>query len=147
MIDLSAATEPLFAHEQQRTQGVGRFRRIIDYLEATDHPPARNGGGYNRLALIRLTFDYARSQESQDRFLAAFFQSLAVGMLDDGLDLGDDSVVADFRLPVLGFAEFLMANIFLPGMRFIIPASISFLYTFLIPSPHPPLPIPLPMLP
>ncbi|KAK3935965.1 hypothetical protein QBC46DRAFT_396221 [Diplogelasinospora grovesii] len=114
LIDFSAA-EPLFANEQQRTQAVGRFRRIVDYFEAAEQPASRYGDGYNRPALVRLTFEYARSQKSQDRFLGAFFRSLALGMLDDdSVNLSDDSVVADFRSPLFGFAEFLMANFFLP---------------------------------
>lgn len=47
----------------------------------------------------------------------AFFQSLAIGILnDDKIDLADDDAVAGLREAVLGFAEFLMTNFFLPGM-------------------------------
>ncbi|KAH8754637.1 hypothetical protein F5883DRAFT_573340 [Diaporthe sp. PMI_573] len=114
LIDFSAAA-PFFADEQQRTQAVGRFRRIVDYFEAAEQPAPRYGDGYNRPALVRLTFEYARSQTSQDRFLGAFFRSLALGMFDnDNVDLSDESVVADFRSPLFGFAEFLMTNFFLP---------------------------------
>jgi len=115
LIDISVA-EPLFANEQERTQAVGRFRRIVDYFEAAEQPAPRYGDGYNRPALVRLTFEYARSQESKDRFLGAFFRSLAIGMLDDDFNLNDDSVVADFHEAVFGFAEFLMTNFFLPSM-------------------------------
>ncbi|KAK0736708.1 hypothetical protein B0T21DRAFT_411856 [Apiosordaria backusii] len=114
LIDFSAA-EPLFANEQERAQAVGRFRRIVGHFEAVEQPASRYGEGFNRPALVRLTFEYARSQESKDRFLGAFFRSLAIGMLDDdNVNLSDDSAVADFREAVFGFAEFLMANFFLP---------------------------------
>ncbi|KAH8763782.1 hypothetical protein F5883DRAFT_422871, partial [Diaporthe sp. PMI_573] len=114
LIDFSAAAT-FFANEQQRTQAVGRFRRIVDYFEAAEQPAPRYGDGYNRPALVRLTFEYAHSQTSQDRFLGAFFRPLALGMLDDdSVDLSDDSVVADSRSPLFGFAEFLMTNFFLP---------------------------------
>ncbi|KAK3366603.1 hypothetical protein B0T24DRAFT_366219 [Lasiosphaeria ovina] len=66
VFDFSAA-QPLFANAQERTQAVGRFRRIVNYFEAAEQPAPRYSGrgGYNRPALIRLTFEYARSQESQ----------------------------------------------------------------------------------
>lgn len=116
LTNLSAA-EPPFANDEDRAQAVGRFRRIVGHLESLEKPSTRYGDGYNRPALVRLTFDYARSQDSKDRFLVAFFQSLAIGILnDDKIDLADDSAVADLRAAVFGFAEFLMADFFLPGM-------------------------------
>jgi hypothetical protein len=114
LIDLSTASQPLFATTQERAQAVGRFRRIVEHFEAVEPPAPRRDAKFNRPALIRLTFEYARSPESQDRILGAFFQSLALGMLDDSIDLRDDSEVADFREPLFGFAEFLMTNFFLP---------------------------------
>lgn len=105
-----------FANAQERAQVVGRFRRIVEYFEAAEPPASRRDAKFNRPALIRLTFEYARSPESQDRFLGAFFRSLALGMLDDSVDLRDDSVVADFRELLFGFADFLMTNFFLPHM-------------------------------
>jgi len=117
LIDFTT-TEPSFANEQERAQAVGRFRRIVGYFEAVEQPALRDGGGYNRPALVRYTFEYARSQESKDSFLRVFFRSLAIGMLDDddNVNLSDDCVVADFREAVFGFAEFLMTNFFLPRM-------------------------------
>ncbi|GAB1319485.1 hypothetical protein MFIFM68171_09695 [Madurella fahalii] len=112
VIDFSAAAQPLFANEQQRNRAVSRFRRIVNYFEDAQQPASRYGDGYNRPALVRLTFEYARSQESQDRFLGAFFRSLGLGMLDDSVD--HDSELAGFRELLFGFADFLMANFFLP---------------------------------
>src|ERR1051325_11396394 len=90
LIDFSA-TEPVFANEQERAQAIGRFRRILDHFEAAEPPAPRHSHGYDRPVLVRLTFEYARSPESQDKFLVAFFQSVALGMLDnnDGINLGD----------------------------------------------------------
>ena len=124
LIDFSAA-EPLFSNEQERAQAVGRFRRIVGHFEAVEQPSSKYGEGYNRPALVRLTFEYARSQESKDRFLGAFFRSLAIGMLDDdNVNLSDNSAVADFREAVFGFAEFLVANFFLPRMSISQPTSL-----------------------
>lgn len=115
-VDFSAPA-PFFADGQQRTQAVSRFRRTVNYFEAAEQPAPEFGDGYNRPALVRLTFEYLRSQMSQDRFLGAFFQSLALGVLDnDGVDLSDDSIMAGLRSPLFGFAEFLMTNFFLPRM-------------------------------
>lgn len=124
MIDFTA--EPFFANGEERAQAVGRLRRIVGYFEPLEKPFARYGDGYNRPALVRLTFDYARSQDSKDRFLVAFFQSLAIGMLnDDKIDLTDDDTVAGLREAVFGFAEFLMTNFFLPRMPISQPAERS----------------------
>ncbi|KAK0631093.1 hypothetical protein B0T17DRAFT_488932, partial [Bombardia bombarda] len=119
VMDFAATPQPLFANELQRNQVVGRFHRIVNYFETTEQPAPSSRSStnpYNRPALIRLTFEYARSTESQDRFLGAFFQSLALGILDDNenIDLSDDGEVEDFRSPLFGFADYLIANFFLP---------------------------------
>ncbi|KAK0655444.1 hypothetical protein B0T16DRAFT_396971 [Cercophora newfieldiana] len=114
IIDFSEA-HPIFENSQQRAQAVNRFRRIVTHFENNEQPASsRYGEGYNRPALVRLTFEYARSPESQDKFLKAFFQSLALGMLDDsdGIDLDDN--LASFRELVFSFADHLIYHFFLP---------------------------------
>jgi hypothetical protein len=125
LIDFSAAAEP-FANDEERAQAVGRFRRIVGYFEALEKPSSGYGDGYNRPALVRLTFEYARSQQSKDKFLMVFFQSLAIGLLDDdNVDLADDSAVADLRDALFGLAEFLMTNFYLPRMPISQPAYLA----------------------
>jgi len=128
IIDFSEAV-PIFENDHQRAQAIDRFRRIVAHFENTEKQPAssRYGDGYNRPALIRLTFEYARSPESQDKFLKAFFQSLALGMLDDsdGIDLSDDANVASFRELVFSFADHLIYQFFLPCMLHIFATSKS----------------------
>lgn len=111
LIDFGAL-QPLFTDADERERATARFHHIIGHLEAMDRP----GKPYNRPALVRLTFEYARSVESQDRFLAFFFQSLAIGMLDGDLD---DETCADLRDPVFEVAKFLMTNFFLPRRFFL----------------------------
>jgi len=96
---------PLFANAEKRARAVARFYDVIGHFAAieTNNP-------YNRAALIRLTFEYARSAESQDRFLAFFFQSLAIGLLDGEVAYSDPGLDDAFY----GVAEFLMNNFFLP---------------------------------
>ncbi|KAK4170895.1 hypothetical protein QBC36DRAFT_369302 [Triangularia setosa] len=102
---------PIFENDQQRSQAVSKFHRIVAFYENTEQQPAssRYGDGYNRPALIRLTFEYARSPESQDKFLEAFFQSLALEMLDD-----NDGEDASVRELFFGFADYLVHHFFLP---------------------------------
>ncbi|KAH6624130.1 hypothetical protein B0J18DRAFT_444384 [Chaetomium sp. MPI-SDFR-AT-0129] len=117
IIDFSEG-HPIFETSKQRAQTVDRFHRIIAHFENAEEQPAssRYGEGYNRPALVRLTFEYARSPESQDRFLKAFFQSLAVGMLDDddGINLNDDTEVASLRTLLFSFSDHLIDHFFLP---------------------------------
>ena len=88
-----------------------RFRDDIDLVivDLMDCPGP--GRPYNRPALVRLTFEYARSLESQDKFLVFFFRSVAVGMLDGDLD---DPTCTGLRNLVFEVAQFLMTNFFLP---------------------------------
>ena len=104
LIDFSSQG-PLFANAKERARAVARFHHMADHFEAIDTKRP-----YNRPALIRLTFEYARSAESQDRFLAFFFQSLALDLFDGDVDCSDPDLGEAF----LGVAEFLMTNFFLP---------------------------------
>ncbi|KAK4443399.1 hypothetical protein QBC34DRAFT_311100 [Podospora aff. communis PSN243] len=112
VIDFYAAEQP-FSNAEERDQAIRKFRRIVGYFEALE-PPVRSSARYNRPALVRLTFEYARSPASEDKFLNAFFRSLALGVLDESVDLDDDDVVAEFRELLFGFADFLVNNFFLP---------------------------------
>lgn len=103
------AQQPPFADAAERVRATARFHRIVGHLEAMDCPGP--GRPYNRPALVRLTFEYARSLESQDKFLVFFFRSVAVGMLDGDLD---DPTCTGLRNLVFEVAQFLMTNFFLP---------------------------------
>jgi hypothetical protein len=117
IIDFQPEAAPIFENEQPRAQAIDRFRRIIAHFEQVQPASCE---GYNRPALVRLTFEYARSPESQDKALKAFFQSLALGMLDDNdgidIDLADDLEVARLRTLVFSFADHLIYHFFLPCM-------------------------------
>lgn len=93
------------------------------FSEDTEKPASKYGDKYNRPALVRLTFEYARSSESQDKFLKALFQSLATVVVDDNIDLTDDSEVAKFRELLFGFADHLIYYFFLPCMLLLSAAS------------------------
>ncbi|KAK3364033.1 hypothetical protein B0T25DRAFT_57382 [Lasiosphaeria hispida] len=107
-LDFSLA-QPLSANPHLRTQAINRFSHVIEHFEALERKPyIRN---YNRPALIRLTFEYARSAESQDRLLLAFFHRLRLGMRDSDGDIVFDS---GLRSLLYAFAEDLMNSFFIP---------------------------------
>lgn len=101
----------IFENEQQRVRAIARFHRIVGYFEATEKAASKYGEEYNRPALVRLTFEYALSSESQDKFLKTFFESLAIEMFDD-----NNEHVNEFREPLFGFADHLIDCFFVPCM-------------------------------
>ncbi|KAK3364068.1 hypothetical protein B0T25DRAFT_529208, partial [Lasiosphaeria hispida] len=105
-----ALTQPLFANPQLRTQAIHRFRCVVDHFQACE-PPRFPNKKYNRPALVRFTFEYARSPESQDRFLSAFFHRLRLGMADADGDINLDD---NLHSLLFAFADDLMNNFFIP---------------------------------
>ncbi|TPX23658.1 hypothetical protein DIZ76_012993 [Coccidioides immitis] len=81
-----SAPEPLTA--DQRSQARDRFYAVINHFSATDRRV-----GYSRPLLVRYTFEYARSELSQDIFLRAFFEFMNLGLTsDDDIDFDDDQL-------------------------------------------------------
>ena len=106
------STTPLSASE--RIQARKKFRSIIDHFE-----PANPGLGdqpYNPVRLVQLTCEYARSDESRDVFLQAFFQTANIAIDDDAFDLSERDLEASVALAVSEFADFLVDSFFLPCM-------------------------------
>ena len=95
---------------EQRSAATGKFHCIVDYFN-TREPDARP---YHRAQLIRLTHEYAHTEQSRDILLRAFFRAMALPMDDD------DDEVDNFKhlgSEFFGFADFLFDNFFLPGGR------------------------------
>ncbi|KAH6640148.1 hypothetical protein F5144DRAFT_618018 [Chaetomium tenue] len=123
ILDFSS-TVPLGA--EQRGQARRKFYRIVQHFEAESTQTSKTktagkrGTRYNQPLLIRLTYENARSEESQDVFLRAFFRSMALSLdgedlkSDLDLDFGNEAVEADLRSSLIGFAEYLIDNFFLP---------------------------------
>lgn len=108
LIDFSVGS--VFGTVDERTRAKDKFYRTVNHFEAAD-----GDGEYNRPALIRLTFEYAGSEESQDMLLHAFFQSTNLYMTDeDCLDLDGDRMAKQIRPKVFGFADYLLDHFFLP---------------------------------
>lgn len=97
--------------DQQRINASRRFYSIVNHFDNGENPTG--GVSYNRPRLIRLTYEYALSNESRDLILQAFFRSLGLA-LDDEAEVVFGGQEDDIRSNVYGFAEYLMDNFFLP---------------------------------
>ncbi|KAI0523904.1 hypothetical protein F5B22DRAFT_422349 [Xylaria bambusicola] len=104
IIDFS--TEPPLRTEQ-RSVAKDRFNCIVDYFNTDDDPSNRSP--YHRSQLIRFTYQYALSEQSQDNLLRAFFQAMTLSLDDD-----DDFDFDELRPKFFGFADSLLDNFFLP---------------------------------
>ncbi|KXX77963.1 hypothetical protein MMYC01_207929 [Madurella mycetomatis] len=80
-----SSESPLGATERARARD--KFYRIVNRF-ATDPGDSNSKRQYNRPLLVRLTYEYTRSEESKDIFLRAFFQALDLQIdSEDDLDL------------------------------------------------------------
>ncbi|KAL8367182.1 hypothetical protein RB599_010266 [Gaeumannomyces hyphopodioides] len=102
--------------EDTRAQADIRMRHILQHCEAAANQQPQQG--YNHPALVRLTHDYARSDDSKSLFLSSFFGRLdlplAGDVTDSDVDFSDPEVKARLCKSVDAFAEYLMDNFFLP---------------------------------
>ncbi|KAK7427563.1 hypothetical protein QQZ08_005838 [Neonectria magnoliae] len=88
-----------------------RFNQLADHFDVS------NGSNkeYDRVKLVRLTYEYARSEESKGNFLRAFFESAGFSIeADEDIDLSDADREAKVRDAFVNFAEYLFENFFLP---------------------------------
>jgi hypothetical protein len=116
IIFLSDESEALEAAQRGRAEQ--KFYRIVRHFEAAEGSSSTrssntNGGQYNRPLLVRLTYEYARSRESQDIFLRALFHSMALSLDNENdIDLDRDQGHLEANLSL--FADYLFDNFFLP---------------------------------
>ena len=93
-----------------------RFYQLIGHFESLSHN-RRGENKYDRVKLVRLTFEYARSKESQGNFLRAFFEAVDISIdKNDDIDLSDADRRAGLQESVHNFADYLFENFFLPRM-------------------------------
>ncbi|KAM0259242.1 hypothetical protein ACHAQJ_003447 [Trichoderma viride] len=104
------STRPSMTTEQ-RILAKHKFYRIMDRFSKEK----RSNAKYNRHLLIRYTYEYAVSEESQDRFLQTFFQALTLSIDGQGrIDLNDKVAAEELWSNVSSFADYLVDNFFLP---------------------------------
>ncbi|EJT79543.1 hypothetical protein GGTG_04628 [Gaeumannomyces tritici R3-111a-1] len=121
MMILPAGT-PALLPDDTRAQAKARLYHILENLEAPAGAAAasnqRPRQGYNRPALVRLTYEYTISDQSKSLFLTSFFESLALpldgNVTDADIDFENTEVAAGLGTSVDAFAEYLMNNFFLP---------------------------------
>ncbi|POR32496.1 Uncharacterized protein TPAR_07272 [Tolypocladium paradoxum] len=112
VIDFS--TEPSLG-ALERVEARRRFYHIVNHVEEKNRSSSGSGSNpYNRPALVRLTYEYALSEESQDHFLRAFFRSMALSVTGENVDFGDKDLEGELRSTLLSFADYLLDNFFLP---------------------------------
>lgn len=104
VIDFSTKP-PLETDQRNRVQD--RFYSIVNHFHAnennSDRPP------YKRSQLVRFTYEYARSQESKDTFLRAFFETIRLS-IDNDEDIDFEQTEELF----FTFADYLLDHFFLP---------------------------------
>jgi len=116
--------EPEVLGPVQRSRAEQKFYRIVRHFEAaedrthgsnsnTNNDNNTNSSQCNRPLLVRLTYEYARSRESQDIFLRALFHSMALS-LDDQDDVDLECNQEQLCAALLLFADHLFDNFFLP---------------------------------
>ncbi|KAL8346244.1 hypothetical protein RB598_000241 [Gaeumannomyces tritici] len=121
MMILPAGT-PALLPDDTRAQAKARLYHILENLEAPAGAAAasnqRPRQGYNRTALVRLTYEYTISDQSKSLFLTSFFESLALpldgNVTNADVDFENTEIAADLGTSVDAFAEYLMNNFFLP---------------------------------
>lgn len=124
--------QPLTA--EQRQQAKRKFYHVVQHFEAAETTQIdrarKRGSQYNRSLLVRLTYEHARSAESQDIFLRTFFRSMPLSLdsedfeSDRDVDLGSEATEAHLRSLLIGFADYLLDNFFLPckNVTFLLPS-------------------------
>ena len=99
---------PLAADERARAKR--QFYSIINHFNTEG-----SDGSYRRPLLVRYTYEYSRSELSQDTFLRAFFECMSLDIAAEQ-DLGLDAKENQLRDSLSSFAGFLLDNFFIPRL-------------------------------
>ncbi|OAA63288.1 Ankyrin repeat-containing domain protein [Niveomyces insectorum RCEF 264] len=112
VIDMSTAQEPL--GHVERTMARATFYHIVEHFEQPDPyntaSRATRHTLYSQPRLVRYTYEFARSAESQDIFLRSFFGAVGLDLTVDVANLNFDELLPLFS----AFAEYLMDHFFFP---------------------------------
>ncbi|TPX24826.1 hypothetical protein DIZ76_010270 [Coccidioides immitis] len=91
-----------------------RFYDIINHFDTTDNDKRV---GYRRPRLVRYTYEYSRSELSQDTFLRAFFEFMKLDVAgEEDIDFLDEDLENQLGKNLITFADFLLDNFFLPRL-------------------------------
>ncbi len=119
IIDLSSS-QPVPLEAGLRARAKDKFYRIVGHFDpaagAVAAPLAAPAAKYNRPALVRLTYEYSRSDQSKDMFLQAFFDDMKLSMGDqDDADLADSATEGRIGSDLFKFADYLFKYFFVPS--------------------------------
>lgn len=117
---LDFSTQPRSLAPNRRAQARTKFNSITSHFNT---PHDRSVTKYNRPLLIRYTYEYARSELSQDMFLSAFLDLLGVSINGQAMDFGDRELEEDLRELLIQFADLFIDNLFLPCLSHLILSS------------------------
>ncbi|KLJ09675.1 hypothetical protein EMPG_14904 [Blastomyces silverae] len=97
----------------QRAHARRRFYTIIHHFDAPDN--SRRPGGYRHPQLVLYTYEYSRSELSQDTFLRAFFESMNLDVAgEEDIDFDYEDLEKQLGKNLIAFADVLLDDFFLP---------------------------------
>ncbi|KND87269.1 hypothetical protein TOPH_08098 [Tolypocladium ophioglossoides CBS 100239] len=94
-----------------RIQADERFHQIVEHFTGSD---ADRTSYYNGPKLVGLMYRYAVSPKSKDNVLRAFFRAMELSMEGEAIDFSDEKHAEALRSRLVGFAEHLVNNFFMP---------------------------------
>lgn len=110
VIDFSESTwRVLSADERDKAQTV--FYDIINHFEGPSN--STKDKPYDRIKLVRLTYEHSLSDDPRCPFLQEFFRFVNA-TIDDCINFDDETRVDEIRSGLNSFADFLVDNFFLP---------------------------------
>ncbi|PGH00080.1 hypothetical protein GX51_05977 [Blastomyces parvus] len=115
IINVSGPQQPFAA--DQRAHARRRFYAIINHFHTADNS---RSGGYRHPKLVLYTYEYSRSELSQDTFLRAFLKYMNLDVAgEEEIDFDDEDLEKQLGQNLIAFADFLLHNFFLPRLLLI----------------------------
>lgn len=110
IIDFSSC-QPL--SESHRASAIRRFYHVINHFDSED--VKRGQDQYDRVKLVRFTYEYSTNQESKDNVLIAVFEFLKLSASsEEDIDFEDATYREQLKAHLYKFADYLVDNFFLP---------------------------------
>jgi hypothetical protein len=112
IIDFSSR-EPL--SESHRASAIRRFYQVIKHFDGNNIK--RGQDQYDRVKLVRFTYEYSTNQVSKDNVLIAVFEFLKLSISsEEDIDFEDATYRGQLKTHLYEFADYLIDNFFLPRM-------------------------------
>ncbi|RSL71270.1 hypothetical protein CEP53_001527 [Fusarium sp. AF-6] len=96
-----------------RASATRRFYQVINHFDSNDI--GQNHDQYDRVKLVRFTYEYSISEESRSNLLVALFEFLNLSpSAHEDIDFDDSTHRAELQAGLDEFADYLVDNFFLP---------------------------------